>query len=233
VAELLVLKHISCEGPGRLADFSAERGVSLRVVDLERNERLPALDGFAALVVLGGPMNVDEEEKFPWLKAETALIREALGQELPILGLCLGGQLLAKAAGGRVTKNPVKEIGNFFVELTEEGKADPLFAGFGEEFPVFQWHGDTFSDLNGGVLLARSEACAHQAFRWGKNAYGLQFHMEVTEPMAHEWAHEYNPELIEEKLDPSEIAAGFSANEKHYAELSRKLFANFFRIAGI
>lgn len=230
---LLVLKHIACEGPGRLADFASRHGVAIREIDLENGEPLPKLDAFSALIVLGGPMNVYEEERFPFLAPETELIREALRRKLPILGLCLGGQLLAKAAGGRVTKNPVKEIGNFSVNLTQPGKQDPLFYGFAASFPVFQWHGDTFSDVAYGVVLASSPLCAHQAFRVGENAYGLQFHVEITLAMARSWLNEYDAEVVAEKVDMEKVVREFEAKEADYAKLSDSLFTNFFRIANL
>lgn len=232
---VLVLKHISCEGPGRLQDYADQQGHHLEVIDLEAGQTIPNLKGYQVLVVLGGPMNVYEEEKFPWLKTENTLIQSALAEEIPYLGLCLGGQLLAKAGGGRVTQNPGKEIGNFTVELSQEGVADPLFNGFSKQIPVFQWHGDTFSDIGGGVSLAYSVLCRQQAFRLGRWAYGLQFHVEITLAQCREWFDVYNEEVKREMeregLDPAAIVEEFGRREPQYVELSQKLFHNFFSLA--
>jgi GMP synthase (glutamine-hydrolysing) len=230
---LYVFQHIPCEGPGRLLDFAKVHGIPLRMIHLMEGDSLPEDYDCAALVVLGGSMNVDEEELYPWLKPETAYIREAVGRNVPVLGLCLGGQLLAKAMGGRVTQNGRKEIGNFKVVLTPAGELDPLFTDFPRCYPVFQWHGDTFSSLGEGKLLASSEWCAHQAFRIGTHAYGLQFHVEVTAEMAASWLTEYNQELIAEGLDPAPILAEFKERENEYAQLAERLFHNFFKIASI
>jgi GMP synthase-like glutamine amidotransferase len=228
---ILVLQHIPCEGPGRMLEFARVRGVPLETVHFLEGGVLPTHTDFSAILALGGSMNVYEEDKYPWLASETRFIADWVSAGKPYLGLCLGGQLLAKAVGGRVTKNARKEIGNFEVQLTTAGQQDPLFAGFPTAFPVFQWHGDTFSDLAGGVCLASSAWCAHQAFRFGSVAYGLQFHAEITQAMAQEWLHEYNPEIIEEKLNPNEILAGFGQLESQYANLSESLFTNFFKLA--
>lgn len=231
---ILVLKHVACEGPDRLATFAAARGVELEVIDLENHQPLPSFPfEHEAMVVLGGAMNVYEEDQYWFLQPETALIRDVAFAGKPYLGLCLGGQLLAKAIGGRVTRNAVKEIGNYSVSLNPDGKVDPLFAGFPETFPVFQWHGDTFSDIAAGTRLASSPLCADQAFRFGDKAYGLQFHVEVSLPSAHEWFRAYDPEVCADKLNPGEILTGFEQNEPDYARLSDQLFTNFFKIAGL
>jgi GMP synthase-like glutamine amidotransferase len=232
---VLVFKHISCEGPGRLADFAAQNGHDLEVIDLEKGQTIPSLDVYQALVVLGGPMNVYEEDKFPYLRMENTVIQGALQRQLPYLGICLGGQLLAKAAGGRVTKNPRKEIGNFTVQLNADGQRDPLFQEMPSEIPVFQWHGDTFNDIANGVSLASSKICRQQAFRLGSCAYGLQFHVEITLAQCQEWFDEYNvevkQEMAREGLNPTAIVTEFARLEPQYEELSQKLFRNFFRIA--
>lgn len=230
---ILVFQHIPCEGPGRILDFVQARGWTLEVVPFLEGGVLPTHQDYAALIVLGGSMNVYEEDQYDWLAPETRYIADWVQAGKPLIGICLGGQLLAKAIGGKVTKNSRKEIGNFNVTLTEAGLADPLFTGFPPQLPVFQWHGDTFSDLGSGINLARSEWCAHQAFRVGTCAYGLQFHVEVNQAMAQEWLHEYNTELVQEKLHPAPILAEFRTKEADYAQLSERLFENFFRVAGL
>ncbi len=174
----------------------------LNIVDLSKADLLPSdLSDIKAVISLGGPMNVYEEDKFPFLKDEDKLLKEALRNEIPILGVCLGAQLLAKASGAKVVKAKEKEIGWHEVKLTAEGKIDPLFAGFPPELKVFQWHEDTFDIPLEGILLAGSKVCPNQAFRVGENAYGLQFHLEVAPDMIESWIFRYkgNADLNETK----------------------------------
>jgi GMP synthase-like glutamine amidotransferase len=129
---------------------------------------------------MGGPMNVDETAKYAWLAPERALLSQLIERDARVLGICLGAQLLARAAGARVYPQRPKEIGLFPVSLTAEGASDRLFSLFADPQQVFQWHGDTFDLPDGAVLLARSERFAHQAFRLGRRVYALQFHLECT-----------------------------------------------------
>ncbi len=207
---VLVVQHVTIEGPGRLETWLGEAGWRLDVRNVESGASLPrSLAGYGALVVLGGSMSVHDADRYPHLQQTEELLRLAVAADLPVLGICLGGQLLASALGGRVEPNAVREIGPGTIRLTKEGRADPLFAGLPAELPVFQWHGETFSVLPpGGVLLAGSAACRHQAFRVGRRAYGLQFHFEVDEPMVCAWAEAYAEELRADRgLAPEELAA--------------------------
>ena len=185
---VFIVQHVPHEGIGSLETYLAEAGLALRYINLY--EVVPhslELEDAAALIVMGGPMNVDEVEKFPFLRTEVDWLRRAMAMELPVLGICLGAQLLAKSLGARVYANGIKEIGWYQLELTAEAGADPLFAGGGPTETVFQWHGDTFDLPRGAVHLARSERCRHQAFRWGRNVYGFQFHIEMTPAMGASW----------------------------------------------
>jgi len=183
----LILQHLPIEHPGAFRDLMGERGVTPHVVELSAGEPIPDPTDFDAVLVFGGPMNVYQEDQYPFLKAENTAIRHAVDQAVPLLGVCLGGQLLAKALGAAVTSTPVPEVGLLDIELTEEGRRDPLFSAFPARPKVVQWHSDTFAVPGGGVLLATSAACRHQAFRFGETAYGLQFHVEVTPEMIEEW----------------------------------------------
>ena len=185
---VVVFQHLECEHPGIWRDFLREDGADVATVELDQGETIPSLDGADALLVFGGPMNVDEHARFPWLVPETAAIREAALGGLPVFGVCLGAQLLARALGAPVTRNPLPEVGLLDVDLTEAGASDPLFAGWPRRASVVQWHSDTFALPAGATLLATSPACRHQAFRYGERAYGLQFHPEVTADMVTEWA---------------------------------------------
>lgn len=209
----LVVQNVDIEGPGLLAGWLGEGGWSLDVRRPYAGEALPAdLDGHAGLIVLGGPMSVHDQADFPHLARAEDLVRLAVARGLPTLGVCLGAQLIAKALGARVAPNRVKEIGVDRVRLTPAGAADPLFFGLGPEVPVFQWHGDTFDLPPGAVLLAESPACRHQAFRLGTRAYGLQFHLEVTEGMVASWADAYREELLaHDGRTPEDLAAAFRA----------------------
>jgi GMP synthase-like glutamine amidotransferase len=149
----------------------------------------------SAIVILGGPMNVYEEDRYPFLREEDLFIKEAIQRGKTVLGICLGAQLIAKALGARVTKAPVKEIGWYDVSLTRAGSHDPLFPRFPRTFPVFQWHEDTFDIPSAGELIATSNPILHQAFRYGENAYGLQFHLEVTKEMIRDWMKTYEEEF--------------------------------------
>ena len=230
----LILKHVDCEGLGLWEEYCQEEGVALEIVELHRGGA-PSPDGrFHAVVSLGGPMNVYEEEAHPFLRSEDAFIRQALCQSVPFLGICLGGRLLAKAVGGRVTRNPVKEIGWHAVELDQQGQRDPLFAGLPDRFTVLQWHGDTFSLPSGAIRLASSQACENQAFRFGFGgiAYALQFHLEVTPSMIGQWAHEYAGELAEgvETAEAARMLEQAPARCEQLYPLSRRVFQNFCRL---
>jgi GMP synthase (glutamine-hydrolysing) len=157
-------------------------------VELDEGEPLPDWRDFAAIVAMGGPMSVNDEEELPWLRAEKALIAEAVRAGLPFFGACLGVQLLAVSLGAEVAPGRAPEVGILPVFLTEAAASDPVFADLPRELLTLQWHGDTFSLPEGAVLLASSPAYPNQAFRWGRSAYGVQFHLELSREMAAEWA---------------------------------------------
>lgn len=202
--QVLVIQHVACEGPGLLRETLERQGWTLDVRRMDVPEAvLPeSLDSYDAFVILGGPMGAYEEEVYPYLRQVQMLIRNAVSVRLPTLGICLGAQLIARALGAEVTPNPVKEIGWYEVGLTPVGRLVPLFVKMPPSFPVFQWHSDTFTLPKGAFLLARSEACANQAFVYGASttggyAWGLQFHLEVTPEMIEQWAASYADELTQ------------------------------------
>jgi GMP synthase (glutamine-hydrolysing) len=186
--DVVVLQHIACEPPGEYEAVLRERGARLHRVELDEGEPLPALTGFDAIVAMGGPMSVNDDAELPWLTAEKRAIGVAVRDGVPYFGACLGVQLLAASLGARVYAGPDPEVGVLPVTLTPEGAADPIFAGLPPSFPTLQWHGDTFDLPEGATLLASSPAFPNQAFRYGRAAYGIQFHMEVLPEMAREWA---------------------------------------------
>lgn len=231
---ILFIKHIDIEGPETLGAFFQRHGFNCRTVDLGQGEALPQdLADIQAVIVLGGPMNVDEEDQYPFLKPENAFIQQVLRQEIPYLGICLGSQLLAKACGARVTKNPVEEIGWSSVRLTASGKNDTLFAGLAEEVLVFQWHGDTFAIPSGAQCLASSSACAHQALKVGRYAYGLQFHVEITDKSIREWSDEYfkDPGVLQERK--AQMLAGYQRQRDEFHAIGETIFSNFLKLIKI
>ncbi|MFA5059382.1 MAG: type 1 glutamine amidotransferase [Candidatus Omnitrophota bacterium] len=180
---ILIIKHIAVEGPGTIASFFQKKK-TLKTIELSAGDPLPRdLKGVEAVIVMGGPMNVDEEDKYPFLRDENIFIQNVLKKEIPYLGICLGSQLLAKASGAKVAKSPVEEIGWFKVSLEK----DPIFENLENNIDVFQWHGDTFDIPKSGKLLATATGCHHQALKVGTNAYGLQFHVEVTGRIIDSW----------------------------------------------
>jgi GMP synthase-like glutamine amidotransferase len=175
-----VLQHVAFEGPAAIADWAAARGHELRATRLFDGAELPRLGAFDALVAMGGPMSANDDGKFAWMAPEKRLIAEALASGAPVLGVCLGAQLIASVAGARVFANAVPEIGWFPVRLTREAATHALFRGLPAEFVPLHWHGETFELPRGSVRLAESPACANQAFAIGARVLGLQFHLEAT-----------------------------------------------------
>lgn len=186
--KVLVFQHVPYEPLGTLDPLLKECGFRIRYVNFSRKpEEWPALDKYAALIVLGGPMNADQIETYPNLITEVEIIREAVECDMSVLGICLGAQLLAKALGGEVSRNPVREIGWYDIDLTKEGRKDPVLASFAECQEVFQWHEDGISLPPGAVQLASSEASPVQAFRYGGHTYGFQFHLEASRDLIDRW----------------------------------------------
>ena len=181
---ILILQHHQVETPGVFAEMLSERGLATQTVRLDLGQPVPPdPSAFAGVIAMGGPMGVYEEDRYPWLRDEDRLLRAAIARDQPALGICLGSQLIAKAAGARVGPGPEKEVGWYPLTLTDDGRKDLLFAGFPEGFEAFEWHGDVFDLPAGAVSLAASARYPHQAFRVGRRVYGLLFHLEVTAPM--------------------------------------------------
>jgi GMP synthase-like glutamine amidotransferase len=177
----LVLQHIPIEHPGIFRDFFVADGISWDTVELDSGGSIPSLDGYDSLWVMGGPMDVWEEEQHPWLAVEQRAIRDAVHRGMPYMGVCLGHQLLAAALGGRVDKAPQPEVGVLDVELTAAGRRHPLYAGIAPRFKALQWHAaEVAFPPPGAIILAQSALCRVQAMRVGSNAYGMQYHTELT-----------------------------------------------------
>jgi len=223
---VLVVQHAEAETMGLLEPLSRELGIAWHLCRPYAGEAVPpATQPYEGLVVLGGPMGVDETGRYPFLNDEVRLLQQALRRGLPTLGICLGAQLLAVAAGGRVLHGPAPEIGWFPVQLTDAGRQDPLFDGLLQEFMVFHWHGDTYELPPKAVHLAFSAQYAQQAFRLGDCAYALQFHLEVTPEIVERWARE-SP-----SADPQPILDGLARHGEASAQLGRACLTRFLQRA--
>lgn len=209
---VLAVRHVPFEGLGSIAAALEARHIRIVYADAFQDHPLSSWQSAAGLVFMGGPMSANDD--LPFLRREMVVIGEAVKAGLPILGICLGAQLLARALGARVYRNAVKEIGWGPVRWTEAAARDPLLAGLTGPETVFHWHGETFDLPAGAEWLASSGACRNQAFRAGANAYGFQFHLEVTPEMIASWCRE-------------------DANARDVRELSRPIdpFANSARLA--
>lgn len=229
--KVLVFQHVAHKILGTLNPTLKERKLNMRYVNFERTpEEHPSVQKYNGLIVLGGHMGVYEAEKYRHIKVEMQLIEEALKKDIPILGICLGAQLLAHVLGANVKKSEQKEIGWCDIHMTEEGLKDPLFSHFKPTEKIFQLHGDTFDIPQSATHLASSDLCTGQAFRYNK-AYGIQFHLEVDYPMIMRWLD--NPRNQEEMFNTH---SGFSMEKikeetemylPHSADLSHQTFSKF------
>jgi GMP synthase (glutamine-hydrolysing) len=207
---VLVLRHVPHEHLGTLALALRSNNLAYEYVNFyeDANSNV-SVDDSSALIILGGPMNVYETDKYPFMEMEDVLIKGAIEKDIPVLGICLGAQLIAKSLGAQVTKNRETEIGWYPLKITDEGSKDYLFKQLSVEETVFQWHGDTFEIPSGAAHLAESPLCLNQAFRFGSSVYGLQFHIEVTPEMILEWLNvpenriEITP--LKDKINPEAI----------------------------
>ena len=197
---LLVFQHVPYEILGNLDPLLRAAGFRIRYVNFGRQpEARPDISRYHGLIVLGGPMNCDQFDRHPHLATEIESIQQTIEAGKPVLGICLGAQLIARALGARVMANKTKEIGWYELNPTEAGHNDPLFAHFNDSQMIFQWHGDTFEIPLGATHLATSPECRNQAFRYSDNVYGLQFHLEVDEPMILRWLH--TPAMAREAIN--------------------------------
>jgi GMP synthase-like glutamine amidotransferase len=231
---ILIIKNITREDTGLLGDIIRENRINHKVIDLSKGEPVGSVENYGAVVVLGGPDSANDETGK--MTGELALIRKVLASGIPYLGICLGLQTMAKAAGGQVVKSPVTEVGfrdpqgkYYNVELTEYGREDPLFEGIDGTFNVFQLHGETVLLTEKMELLAEGKWCRNQIIKAGTNVYGIQCHFELTGELLEAWIKE-DPDL--QKLDNEQLIADFRAISKEYSETGRKIFQNFIRIAG-
>jgi GMP synthase (glutamine-hydrolysing) len=226
--KLLVLQHVACEGLGGFEKALYREGIICDYLPLFSRAKIPQdISSYAGMIVLGGPMNAYQEKEHPFLAKEDVLLKRAFKEDIPVLGICLGGQLMAKAAGAKVAAGHRKELGWYDITLSAEGMKDPLFAGFPRNFKVFQWHGDTFDIPAGAVKLASSAIFPNQAFRLGRS-YALQFHIEVSEETICEWIEEYEEEVESlDYIDPEIVRKDTKRYIKDLCGLADKFYGNF------
>lgn len=229
---VLICKNVVNEGPGTIEGFLLARGIPYKVVELSGGEKVPDADDFDTLLMLGGPMSVNETDLFPYISREEVLVRDFISKGKRVLGVCLGAQIMAKALGSKVYKGPAREIGWYDIELSEEGIRDrlmmklaahPRVGDVWRRFRVFHWHGETFDIPEGAVRLAGSELYSNQAFRYGSRAYAFQFHIEVEKDMIYDW-------LKDEMTDPALIRAETEKNYDVYVARARNFYEAFFNL---
>ena len=206
---ILAIRHAPFEHLGRISEALEAGNLDCTYFDVYREPTAACLlDSYAGMIVLGGPMSANDN--LDYIRRELCLIEEALSLDKPLLGICLGAQLIAKAAGATIYRNPVKEIGWMPIYWTDASREDRLFAGLRQPETVFHWHGETFDLPRHAQWLAWSESCRHQAFRVGR-AYGLQFHLEVTTEMVSDWlSQEANSADVADLAGPVDPGANVS-----------------------
>jgi GMP synthase-like glutamine amidotransferase len=223
VKEILVLKHVETEDAGTIRDFMLDRKIMFRSVNLYSGDAIPkAVGDVAGAIIMGGPMNVYEEEKYPFLKKEDDFIKLLIKENIPCFGVCLGSQLIAKAMGARVRKSPEAEIGWHEVTLTTDAARDTVFSQVGgSSLKVLQWHEDTFDLPKEAVLLAEgSGKTPNQAYVIGDAIYGLQFHVEVNRRMLKEW--------FKRRDDLAKILQEYEDYKDKLKKITDKMYSKFF-----
>lgn len=199
---VVVFRFSQTEGPGYLGDFLTEKGVLWVQINIDAGDPLPAdINGFSGLVLMGGPMSVNDN--LPWIPPLLGLIRQAVKHDIPVLGHCLGGQLMSKALGGTVIRNPVKEIGWGEVSKVGQNPAPGWLGNLPSSFEVFQWHGETFSIPDGAIRLLESAFCPNQAWLLNDRHLALQCHIEMTAPMIQAWCEAGADEIRDASHSPA------------------------------
>ena len=223
-----IFRHAPTEGPAYFATYLSRNGIPWRVVKIDEGEPVPGdVGAFSGLGFMGGPMSVNDD--LPWIGPVLDLIREAVAADIPVVGHCLGAQLLAKALGGSVTRNPFKEIGWGIVEVIDGPEARRWFGDEAVRFPVFHWHGETFSIPTGATRVLASTHCANQAFVKGKHL-GLQCHVEMTPELVRTWCADWGKEVgalarrTVSVQTPEQMTAGLEERTRALSEMADRIY---------
>lgn len=233
---VLALQHIWDDPTGYIGEILEEHDIACTIVQVD-TEPLPDPKPYDALIVFGGVQHANDDDKYPYFIPEKALLSKAIEHEMPFLGICLGGQLLAHVLGGKVRRHSFTEIGFFDIPFTPEGQKDPLYQGLPGYQKVFHWHEDVFDVPSNATLLASTEVTPNQAFRYRKHIYGLQYHIELTHAMLDIWLHD--PAIKQELVNTvgNEVYSAIAEEQEKqfpvYQQHSRIMFENFLRIAGL
>ena len=231
--KVLVFQHIAIEHPGIFRDFLREDGIAWDTVELDMGAAIPELEDYAALIVMGGPMDVWQEREHPWLIAEKRAIRRAIMDlKMPFLGFCLGHQLMADALGGKVGKMSEPEVGILEVELTPAGRAAQILTGLPATFKSLQWHGAEVCEAPpDSLILARSPLCGIQALQYGESAFSLQFHIEIIDSTVADWGKiPAYKQALEQTLGPGSLERLRAETDEQIAEFNhsaRLIYDNF------
>jgi GMP synthase-like glutamine amidotransferase len=226
-----VFRHFVTEGPGYFATYLERHGVPWQLVKIDSGEPVPAdASAYSGIAFMGGPMSANDD--LPWIHNALSLIRRAVDADLPVVGHCLGGQLMARALGGSVTRNPVKEIGWGEVQVTQDAASHRWFGEDARAFPAFHWHGETFSIPPGATRILASEHCENQAFALGKHL-GMQCHVEMTAELVRDWCREWGREVralaarVPSVQTPEEMTADLDARVKALHAIADAVYAEW------
>ncbi|MFO1515077.1 MAG: DUF488 family protein [Verrucomicrobiota bacterium] len=225
---ICVIQHVAAEPPGLIAEVLKANGIALNFVRPFRGETVPTrLGDHSGLVVMGGPMGVYEQDQFPFLRREIRLIQDAVNRQRPVLGVCLGSQLLAAALGASVTPGQRKEIGWHPVTLSRAAARDSLLHDLPESFTAFHWHGDVFQLPAKATSLAWSNLTEHQAFHFGESAYGFLFHLEVTEPLVKRMTRIFRAEMRQAGVSAESVLTGVPQHLLRLQDIGRAVFGRW------
>lgn len=228
-----VLQHTAAETLGTIQDALTDAGREARYVRPFLGDSVPAhLGGVEGLILMGGPMGVRDAETHPFLRQEMRLVEQALHDGKPVLGVCLGSQLLAAALGAPVRRAQRGEIGWYPVRWSEAARGDRLCGGLPDTFTAFHWHGDVFDLPDGAVSLASSDRTSHQAYRFGESAYGFLFHMEITEEMVREMIRNFSGQMRAEGLSGEDLYAGVASHLEPLSRIAEVVFGRWAALLG-
>ncbi len=235
--KILVFQHVPYEPLGTLNPLLKASGFRLRYINFGRDPKQhPSLQGYHGLVVLGGPMSANDENNYQHLHTEKILIEQAIKEQIPLLGICLGAQLIARVLGAKVSSCPQKEIGWHSLYATKAGQIDPLFSPIGKSRKIFQWHGDMFQTPSTAEKLAWSDLCENQAFRYGETTYGFQFHLEANAALIQRWLRlaAYRKELaqLSGETDATSILQQTRENIDSQQRVAHQVFSKFVDLFG-